>query len=190
MRILVSHVGVLAIAIAFACGGGSGAKDAATPACDQACADGVALVALRGAMKDAYNYALQGKPTGAQDGMYPCPLGGTAHISGTATSTADQGTTNVNLTYVFAACVYNAIDSDPTQTFQLTLDGTLTETGAIAVQPSSTTSLLIDSDAMTFTGTVYAPPQPYDEKACAVELGQNGNNLSGKLCTRAAGATL
>jgi hypothetical protein len=189
MRVLVSQVGVLAFAVACG-GGGSGAGDASTPACDQACADGVALVALRETMKLAYNDTLQGKPTGAQDAMWNCPLGGTAHISGTATSTADQGTTNVNLTYVFTACASSEIDSDPTQTFQMSLDGTVTENGAIAVQPSSTTALLIDSDAMTFTGTVYAPPQPYDEKACAVELGQNGNNLSGKLCTRDAGTTL
>ena len=146
MSIHLSHVGMLAIASTVACGGsGNAAATATTPACDPSCQDGVAILALRVAIRDVYNVKLQAQPVGEQDASFTCPLYGTAQVSGTASSTADQGTTNVNLTYVFKSCGYLAIDMDPTQTFQITFDGTLTESGAIAVQPSSTTSLVFDT---------------------------------------------
>jgi hypothetical protein len=178
------------IASLLACGG-SGGGSSTTPPCDAACQDGVAVLALRDAIKDVYNVTLQGKPVGPQTGMTPCPLGGTASVSGTATSNADQGTTTVNLTYVFTQCGFSAIDSDPTQTFDLTLDGTVTEVGTIAVQPSSTTALEFSSDAVSLEGTVYAGPAiPYTAKSCPLKLGQDGNELSGTLCGRDAGTTL
>jgi hypothetical protein len=192
MRILVKHVATLAIVAAVACGGGGGGS-AATPPCDTSCKDGVAVRSLRDAIKVVYNVTLSGQPVGSGlDKTLPmgCPLGGTARVFGDASSNADQGTTNVNLTYVFTACKYSETDTDPTQTFQMTLDGTVTESGVIAVQPSSTTALTFHSDSMTLSGTVYYPTLPYEEKACAVQLGQDGNQLSGTLCTRDAGTTL
>jgi len=180
---------MLGIASLVACGG-SGGGSSATPACDMACQDGVALVALRDAIKTVYNVTLQGQPVGPQNASTKCPLGGMASVSGTATSNADQGTTTVSLTYVFTACAYSETDSDPTQTFDMTLGGTITETGTIAVQPSSTTALDFTSAAMTFEGTVYGPPIDYTAKGCAVQLGQNGNDLSGTLCGRNAGTAL
>ena len=41
------------------------------------------------------------------------------------------------------------------------------------------------SDGITFDGTVHDPPLPY-AATCPVELGQNGNLLTGKLCGRDA----
>jgi len=181
---------MLVIASLAACGG-SGGGSSTTPSCDESCQDGVALLALRNAIKVVYNVTLQGKPEGPQNAMTMCQLGnGTASVSGTATSNANQGTTTVNLTYVFSGCTYSQADSDPTQTFSLTLDGTVTEVGTIAVQPSSTTALEFTSGAISFDGSVYGPPIPYMQKGCAVMLGQNGNNLSGLLCGRDAGTTL
>jgi hypothetical protein len=133
---------------------------------------------------------LQGKPVGAQDQTAPCPLGGTAHVFGNATSNALQGATNVQLTYVFDHCGYQRQDTDPDQNYSMTLTGTTTETGTIALQPTSTTSLTLKSDAMTFTGTVHDPPVDYSAGECALELGQDGNQLSGKICARDAGLTL
>jgi hypothetical protein len=199
MRILVKHIGTLALvsAVAAACGGGGGGS-APTPPCDMACKDGVAVRSLRDAIKVVYNILLQGQPTGTGlDKTLPkgCPLGGTASVSGDASSNADQGATNVNLTYVFTACTFSETDTDPTQTFQMKLDGTVTESGVIAVQPSSTTALTFHSDAMTFSGTVYYPAISYAEGPCAVQLGQDGNDISGTLCEgtpreRSAGTTL
>ncbi len=193
MRIHRGHVGMLAIASTVACGGSGKGGAATTPACDSGpCQDGIAILALRDAIRDVYNTALQGHPAGAQDAGAVCLFGGTAQISGTASSTADQGTTNVNLTYVFKGCVSSQIDMDPKQTYHLTLDGTVNEQGNIAVQPSSTTALTFDTgDAggMTLSGTVYAPPEAYTAKGCALDLEQNGSNVTGAICNRAAGTS-
>jgi hypothetical protein len=179
----------LALVLA-ACGSSAGNKPPPPPPCDQKCADDIALRAYREMIKLAYNITLQGKPVGAQDATKPCPQGGTVHVFGTATSNAVQGATEVNLTYVFDACGYQRQDTDPDQNYAITLTGTTTETGTIAIQPSSTTSLVLHSDAMTFAGTVHDPPADYRENACALALGQDGNQLSGKICGRDAGLTL
>jgi hypothetical protein len=182
---------MLGIACLVACGG-SGGGSSTTPACDAACQDGVALVALRGAIQTVFNIKLEGQPVGPQNASLMCPTGvGMASVSGTASSNANQGTTTVNLTYVFTGCVYPHTDTDPTQTFNLTLDGTVTEVGTLAVQPSTTTALEFTSASFSFDGTVHdGPPLPYMQKGCALHLGQNGNNLSGTLCGRDAGTML
>jgi hypothetical protein len=183
----------LSISAALACascGSNVGAKPPPPPPCDQACMDATALRAMREGMKLVFNVTLQGKPVGAQDATVPCPLGGTAHVFGQATSNAVQGATNVALTYVLDHCGYSQTDTDPKQTYSMTLTGTITEDGTLAVQPSASTALEMKSDAMTFSGTVYDPPITYDQSACPLVLGQNGNQLSGTICGRTGGLTL
>jgi hypothetical protein len=152
--------------------------------------DQTALISLRDAIKLVFNLTLQGNPVGPQDASVPCPLGGGAHVFGTATSNAVQGATNVNLTYALAQCAYSQEDTDPTQNFNMTVNGQLTEVGTLAVQPTSTTALEIDSTGIDFSGTVYNPPLDYDQKACPLTLAQNGNNLSGLMCGRQVGVGL
>src|SRR5262249_2516535 len=79
-----------------------GTKAAATapPPCDGTCQDGIAIRALRETAKLAFNLTLQGKPVGQHDETTPCPLGGSVHVFGVATSNAVQGATEVDLTYV------------------------------------------------------------------------------------------
>lgn len=179
------------IVAAFAsCASNAGNAPPPPPPCDQTCMDQTAARALREAMKLAYNLTLQGKPVGPQDQSTPCPFGGTAHVFGTASSSAAQGTTSVDLSYAFTHCAYQRVDTDPNQNYQMTLDGSVTESGILAVQPSSTTALKIQSSAMTFSGNVYSPPVGYAETACAVALAQDGNQLSGTMCERPLGLTL
>lgn len=159
------------------------------PPCDAVCQDKVAIRALRETMKLAYNLTLQGKPVGPQDGTTPCPLGGTARVFGTATSNAVQGATEVDLTYELAACKYLFQDDDAEDNYSMTLTGTITQRGILAVQPSATSAVLMKTEAMTFAGTVYAPPVPY-EATCPLDLGQNGNVLSGLICGRESAANL
>ncbi len=190
-RALASLALVVATALAFgACGTNAGKSPPPPPPCDQACTDGIALRSFRATIKLAYNKTLQGLPVGQHDVTVPCPLGGAARVFGTATSNAVQGSTEVDLTYVLDHCGVPQKDTDPKQTYAMTLTGTVTEKGTIAVQPSSTTSLDLASDAMTFSGTVYDPPMSYAENACPIVLAQNGSQLSGKMCTRAVGLTL
>jgi hypothetical protein len=202
MKHLLKCASTFAMASVLACGGSGGGADAGPPPCDQTCQDGVAVLGLRLLLKDIYNFKLQGGPEGPQNQTTVCPLGGTATVTGTATSNAALGTTTVNLTYELTSCAFSETDMDPTQTFQLTFDGTVSEEGIIASQPSSTTSLRFDSPpidggtptdggtGISVDGTVYTPPVSYGAMECPLTLVQTGNEISGKLCGRNAGTSL
>jgi hypothetical protein len=168
-----------------ACGGN---PPAAPPPCDQTCLDGTALRSLRETMRVAYNGTLMGGPVGAQDATFDCLMNGTAHVFGTASSQPEQGSTFVTLTYEFHACLHAAVPN-PTadRNYVMLLDGTATEDGTIAVQPTATTSLQIQSQDMTFAGQVSDPPVDYAESNCAVDVLQDGGSVSGFLCGRMAG---
>jgi hypothetical protein len=178
-----------------------------SPACEQDCQDGVALRALRETMKYAFNLIVQNQPVGPQDGGIELPLGGKARVFGVATADPLQGVSNVDLTYVFTNVHNFHKDDAPEQNYDVTIDGTLTQKGIIAVQPSSTTALGIGtlaedagaegSTRVSIVGKIYDPPIDYvaspsdagaDESAgCTVTVTQNGNNVSGYFCGRKAG---
>jgi hypothetical protein len=145
---------------------------------------------MRLTLKVMFNLTVQGSSVGMQDATKACPLGGTAHIFGTATSNAVQGATDVQLTYVLDHCRYIQVDPDPTQSFQMTFTGTVQEMGTLSALSNSTTAIELSSDSFTFSGTVYDPPVNYEEDACAFQLGQSGNRLAGMMCGRVAGAQL
>jgi hypothetical protein len=208
MRSLWFFVVMLTLSLG-ACG--TGKQPAPPPPCDQQCMDGVAVRALRDTMKLAYNRILLGKAVGtyeagtppyascvAPDGGLtpgvpcPCPLGGTIMLFGQATSNAIQGATMVQLTYVLDHCQLSTIGAStkPETIYKLTMTGTATENGTIAVQPTANTSLDIKSDTISFAGTVYDPPIDYESDNCQLVLGQNGNDLSGTLCGRDCGTSL
>jgi hypothetical protein len=186
-------------------GCGAGPRPAPAPACDQACQDGVALRALRTAMKIAYNFEVSTKPVGPQDGTAPCisfdgSRGGSVHVFGDAKVNAVQGASIVSLTYDFKDCLYSA-PPDPTadQNYSLTLTGQVTENGTISAQPTATTALIIQTMAdpstmqptssLSISGTVYDPAVNYLVSNCALSVVQNGNAVSGALCGRSAGFT-
>lgn len=155
------------------------------PPCDDECKDGVALKALRETTKLVFNLTLQGKPVGTHDAVTPCPFGGGARVFGTATSNALQGATEVKLTYVLAECAYTFKDDDAEDNYAVTISGTITQEGILAVQPTATSAIIMKSDQIKMSGTVYDPPLEYSAD-CPVELGQNGNKLTGKICGRDA----
>jgi hypothetical protein len=171
------------------CGGNVGAAPAPVP-CEEKCQDQVALRAVREMTKLAYNLLLQGKPVGEQDVRSPCPLGGNVHVFGMATSNAAQGATEVDLTYEFATCAHMELDEEPEESYRMTLDGTLTQLGTLAAQPTATTALIMRSDAMSMAGTVHDPPLAYGALDCVLELGQDGNDLSGLFCGKPVGVDL
>lgn len=153
------------------------------PPCDEKCKDGIVVLAVRETAKLAYNLTLQGKPVGAQDQTTPCPFGGNVRVFGNATSNAIQGTTEVNLTYQMNGCSYQFTDDDPDDNYKTKLTGTLVQTGTIAVQPGSSTALIMKSDSMQFEGTVHDPPIDVN-LTCKMELAQTGNIVNGRLCDR------
>jgi hypothetical protein len=176
-------------------GCGAGAQPDPAPPCDQACLDGTALRGLRETMKLAYNLLIQGRPVGAQDGSTPCrssdgSVGGKVHVFGEATANAVQGSSFVKLEYEFEECAYAAPpNAIPNQNYSLVVTGHVKQEGTLAVQPSSTTALLIDSDSLRLSGTVYDPPLAYELSGCELAVAQQGNRISGTLCGRNAGFT-
>jgi hypothetical protein len=172
----------LLAAMTVACGGG-GAAPKAKP-CDAECQDETALRALRETLKLVYNLTLQANPVGHQDETTPCPQGGTAHVAGEATSNAQIGTTDIDLTFELDACSYLQRDDQPEQSYGITTTGTVVESGVLAVQPSGTTAILFSSDSVTLTGTVYDPAIDYSVTDCPLEAGQNGSRIAGTLCGR------
>jgi hypothetical protein len=158
-----------------------------SPPCEQECRDGVALRALRESMKFAFNHTFQGEDAGTHDETTDRFIRGTARVFGDATSNTQLGTTRVELTYVFSEAAYYQKDNEPRENFVMVVDGTITQKGTLAVQPSSPTALVMRSDSITLVGKVYDPPIDYLETACPVELNQNGNRVSGLLCGRVAG---
>jgi hypothetical protein len=160
------------------------------PPCDARCEDSIALLALRETVKLVYNLTLQGQPVGEQDAETDCPFGGSARVFGTATSNPVHGATEVDLTYQLDTCAYLELDDDPRESYQMGFLGTLTQVGTLAVQPTATTALLMQSDSMSMAGTVHDPPRRFSAIDCALELGQNGNDLSGTFCGRTAGVDL
>ncbi|HEX9295567.1 MAG TPA: hypothetical protein VF881_07020 [Polyangiaceae bacterium] len=175
---------LIGAATMLGCGGSP--AEATTP-CEQECRDAVALRAIRETAKFVFNKTLQGETVGMHDETLDCLTGGTARIFGVASSNAVQGATEVKLAYQFDACGYFVKHALAERNYDMTLTGTITEEGTLAVQPTATTALLMKTEAMTFSGAVYDPPAVYEEPTCPVELAQNGNDVSGTICGRMAG---
>jgi len=161
-----------------------------SPPCEQACQDKTAVRALREMMKLAYNLTLYTNPVGPQDETTPCPQGGQVRVFGEATANTLQGANIVSLTYAFSSCGHLERDDEAGENYQMTLTGDITQEGTMAVQPTSTTALVMQSSSMTLSGTVYDPPLEYQAEACEVQLGQDGNNVSGMLCGRIVGVDM
>jgi hypothetical protein len=174
----------LLLLLAFVAACTEGPTPEPPPPCDQLCLDGIAVAGMRLTLKQIFNTTLQGKPVGPQDATYACPLGGTAHVFGTAASNAVQGSTEVNLTYVLDACVLLERDTEPRENYRLATTGTIKQIGTLAVQPTATTSLGLQSEALTIQGTVYDPPVPYEAKACKLLTVQDGSKVTGTVCGR------
>lgn len=181
---------LIASLVALSCAACGAQDPPKAPPCERECQDAVALRALREMAKLVYNLKLQGQPVGPQDATTPCPLGGQARVFGEAYSNALQGSTEVELSYVFETCRYLSRDDEPGENYDMTLDGTLSQVGTLAVQPTASTALVMASESMSFEGSVYDPPLPFSEVECPVSLGQSGNSLAGFICNREAGLEL
>lgn len=181
---------VLALLATFVLAGCGDEQAEPSAPCDEECQDATAGRALRETMKLVYNITLQGNPVGPQDETTPCPLGGKARVFGNATSNPKFGSTEVSLTYELAACHSLSRDDEPGENYDVVVSGTVTQKGTLAVQPTATTALVMQSASITLEGNVYDPPIEYSVAACVVELGQDGNQLSGTLCGREFGVGL
>lgn len=168
----------------------SGSEDEPARTCDALCRDETAARSLREVIKLVYNLTLQGNSVGEQDETTRCPLGGSARVTGSAASNAVQGANELELAFELRDCAYLRRDDDAEESYDVVLSGTVSEQGTLAVQPTATTALIFESDALSIRGTVYNPPQDYAESDCALRLAQDGNHLSGTWCGRKLGFDL
>jgi len=167
---------------------GCGAKTPPPPPpCGRECQDAVALRAVREMMKFAFNMTFQTMPVGMYDLTTDKFLRGSARVFGTASADGKQGVTEVELTYVFTQAVYPKKEDEPEENYLIGLEGTITQKGMIAVQPSSPTALKMQSESVTIAGIVYDPPIEYTRTGCALEMVQNGNSVAGMFCGHLAG---
>jgi hypothetical protein len=171
--------------------GGCADNGSAKPqTCDAECSDNTAARSIRETLKLIFNLTLQARPVGEQDEATRCPGGGSAHVFGEALSVAEQGATRVDLTYELDRCAYLQRDDDPQKSYDVTLSGTVQQSGIIAVQPTATTALLFDSASFSVSGTVFDPAQAYAAEACGLDFSQNGSRLAGSFCERRVGLDL
>ncbi len=145
--------------------------------CDQACADVGTGVTLANLINGLYNQSLAGRPVGSQSLSAPCPLGGTAMITGTTGYDATHDITTVNLIYAMAACHFSGNGA------QLTADGTVTEVGSF--DSTMLQSLNDASDSLTIVGTIDGAD--VNDSACMVHVNVDSNStpeVSGTVCGR------
>lgn len=117
-------------------------------------------------------------------------MGGPVHVFGTATANAVQAASFVDLECDFEQRAHAApANATPDPNYDLVVSGRVRQKGTLAVQPSSTTALVIDCDSLSTSGTVYDPTVDYAAGDCALAVAQQGGRICGTLCGRNAGFT-
>jgi hypothetical protein len=173
--------------LCWACGSSSDGpttgNSAAASTCGQACQDNEVGYAIDWTMWLLWNENQAGTASGSQDKTAACPLGGTAHITGT-TSVASNGIDTLHLVVDLVNC-----ESSST-TFSLAFNGQLTWDGSFG--GSNGNAVTFKSSALGITGTVKRNDQPSVGETCAVSLtdtyNKNGSStvdwLFGEICGR------
>ena len=146
------------LAAVTGCGGSSGngstttggtSGGGTTAVCGQTCQDATVGFALDNTIWLIYNESIAGSASGAVNKVAPCPLGGTAVISGT-TTVASNGIDSVNLTYDLSAC------GNSSSTYSLTYTGNVTMYGTFATNENN--AITFSSNTLTVAGKI----QEYD----------------------------
>jgi hypothetical protein len=151
------------------------------PKCHQTCQDYLTGYAVSSTVWFLYNQNIPGLPGGSVDVSVACPLGGTAHITGTATGSVD-GTTTVHLMFELAACRNTAAR------YSLTFDGIISMDGNFNTGTSGAaefTAVAFASDELAISGTLKYLDDPKVDETCAVQQTQGTEGeLQGQVCDR------
>ncbi len=179
IRARPAPVAVLLSSLAVAAFSGkttSGSNDA-DGGCDQTCQDthtGVDFVQL---VDQIYNGSIASKPLGNQSLTAPCPMGGSAVVTGSTTLDMADMVTSVNLTYVMSGCALT--DNGDTLTFA----GTVTEVGTF--DSASEETLTFSASTLQFDGTVSGTA--VNVPGCAVQASDvwtANPQIAGSICGR------
>jgi hypothetical protein len=166
--------------------GGTGAMQA-PPRCEQTCQDDDVAYAIDNSGWLLYNQDVAGQPAGNLTRTAPCPLSGTAAISGTI-NTASNGVTTTDLTFDLQNCGIAAASYTLTFTGSLRMSGTFTSN----VQNDITWS----SNSLAIAGQLKVLDDPSVNETCATSMTDTWNYdpnsttwLNGLVCGRSAGST-
>lgn len=159
--------------------GGSGSTYV-PPKCEQGCQDYLVAWSLDATLWFIWNQKVAGHPSGPQDISSPCPLGGTVHITGSDSATAD-GTTTTDIQFELDACEYSQ------KLFDLTFTGTVSMEGSFNGNTGFGAEVFTAPGLMA-QGTLHYIDDPVIDQSCDAVMSQDGSGsdsqLSGKMCGR------
>ncbi|MFV8749130.1 hypothetical protein ACNOYE_01120 [Nannocystaceae bacterium ST9] len=127
-----------------------------------------------------FNQNLAGKPTGTQDLVLACPLGGMVHITGQTSVDDSTAINSVDLTYTMIGCANAGTDYD------LVLNGEIHSTGTF--RSTGYKALTEQSSNLHWSGSVGEGDEPVDE-TCAYSVNEQSGDfetghVTGELCGR------
>lgn len=151
------------------------------PRCGQTCQDYLVGLALDDTIWLLYNQNVAGMPAGANDKSATCPLGGTAHITGT-TAVASNGITTLHLVFDLSSCANSG------SLFSLTFTGSVSMDGTFQNAATKFTSVTFSASSLQTTGSLKFYDDPSIGETCAVAETQQDSSSSetidGRVCGR------
>lgn len=160
--------------------GGSGSTYV-PPKCEQGCQDYLVAWSLDATLWFIWNQKVAGHPSGPQDITGACPLGGTVHITGSDSATAD-GTTTTDIQFVLDGCEYSQ------KVFDLTFTGTVSMEGSFNGNTGFGAEVFTAS-GLQAKGVIHYIDDPAIDDSCDLTMAQDGSgdgsSLVGKICGRA-----
>ncbi len=156
----------------------------------QANVDADTATTIVNGMADIYNQNLAGKPTGSVNVTVNCPVGGTAHITGTTSYDSTHGITSVMLTIAMTGCKMSEVSASSGVNVALSLDGSISETGSW--NSSNYASVNYQATGVVMSGTDqrtgYAQATIGQTCDVALTFDESGstNTVSGTICGRPA----
>ena len=184
---LLRALSAVCFLVVCSCSSGASGSDPGTatdPICGQRCQDDTAGYALDDTMWLLWNENIAGQPSGAQNKMVQCPLGGSAAITGT-TSVANNGISTIHLSLTLADC------QNSNETYALTFGGVLTWDGTFG--SGNPNAVTFKSTPLDVSGTIRQYDMPALTESCAVALtdtydkssSKQSGWLNGAICGRA-----
>lgn len=158
---------------------GTGGSTYTPPSCDQTCQDFLVAYGLNDTIWFAWGQNLTGRPTGNQNAVGNCPLGGTVHIVGT--NTVSNGVDAPDLTFDFSNCGKSDAVYDLTFTGSVTMQGSFDSDTQFA-------ALTFASSSLAVSGALDYYTKPQISEGCDMNSAQEGTGnawkLTGTLCGR------
>lgn len=150
------------------------------PRCGQTCQDYLVGLALDDTVWLLYNQNIAGMPAGANDKSATCPLGGTAHITGT-TAVASNGITTLHLVFDLSSCQNSG------SLFSLTFTGSVSMDGTFQNAATKFTSVTFSASSLQATGSLKIYDDPAIGETCDVAETQQDSSGSGTIDGRVCG---